>query len=309
MKKLLLCVLILSVIPISAQKKHKNGKIYDQHPGIEIVNEFNKAFVEGNEEKLRSLITDDFKWWQMNAMNSKKLTLKRLINRSTYLSKNVIGIKIEDRGSAYSDAMVYGKDNLNVFTFQILKGFDKNTGFKFEIPRNSIFFFSKDGKKISGLSVSDSQLKWKKSYDAWETRKNGTIYKDHPMIAKARLLYAYFELGDIPAMRGLYAENARISDVMNSEMNEFKSVDEEMEGLKEFYKLYEVVNVSESGYPDLLEYEGAETKTIISWWNVTLRNKKSNTVKETTQHSQIVVNKEGKIISEQYYFNASQLPE
>ena len=41
MKKLLLCVLILSVIPISAQKKHKNGKIYDQHPGIEIVNEFN----------------------------------------------------------------------------------------------------------------------------------------------------------------------------------------------------------------------------------------------------------------------------
>ena len=81
-----------------------------------------------------------------------------------------------------------------------------------------------------------------------------------------------------------------------------------MESLEEFYKNYEVVNVSESGYPDLLEYEGAETKTIISWWNVTLKNKKSKVIKEAKHHSQIEVNKEGKIISEQYYFNAAQLP-
>ena len=309
MKKLVLCILILSVMPLFAQKKHKNGKIYDQHPGIEIVNEFNKAFVEGDEEKLKSLVTEDFKWWQMNAMNTKPLTMKNLINRSTYLSENVLGLKIEDRGSAYSDAMEYGKDNLNVYTYQILKGFDKNTGYKFEIPRNSIFFFSKDGKKITGLSVIDSQLKWAKSYDAWQTRKNGTIYKDHTMIAKARLLYAYFALGDIPGMRSLYKENARITDVMNSDMDQNYTVDEEMENLKEFYKLYEVVNVSESGYPDLLEYEGTETKTIISWWDITFKNKKSNAIKEMKQHSQIVVNKDGKIIREQYYFNASQLPE
>jgi len=68
------------------------------------------------------------------------------------------------------------------------------------------------------------------------------------------------------------------------------------------------VNVSESGYPDLLEYEGSKTKTIISWWNVTVKNRKSNAVKEAVHHSQIVVNKKGKIINEQYYFNASQLP-
>jgi len=291
-----------------AQKKHKNGKIYDQHPGIEIVNEFTKAFVAGDEEKLKSLVTEDFKWWQMNSMDPKPLKLKGLVSRSNYLSKNVIGLQIKDRGSAYSDAMEYGKDNLNVYTYQILKGFDKNTGFKFEIPRNSIFFFSKDGKKISGLSVADSQLKWRKSYEAWDTRKNGKIYKDHPMISKARLLYAYLETGDMAAMKDLYAENARISDIMNSEKDSSKSVEEEMESLKEFFKIYEIVNVSESGYPDLLEYEGSKTKTIISWWNVTVKNKKSNAVKEAVHHSQIVVNKKGKIINEQYYFNASQLP-
>ena len=305
--KITLLLLVASTL-VFAQKK-KNGTIFIEHPGIEIVNEFNKAFVEGDVEKLKSLVTEDFKWWQMNAMNTKPLTMKNLINRSTYLSENVMGLKIEDRGSAYSDAMEYGKDNLNVYTYQILKGFDKNTGYKFEIPRNSIFFFSKDGKKISGLSVIDSQLKWAKSYDARQTRKNGTIYKDHPMIAKTRLLYAYLALGDIPGMRSLYKENARITDVMNSDIGQYNTVDEEMENLKEFYKLYEVVNVSESGYPDLLEYEGTESKTIISWWNITFKNKKSNAIKEMKQHSQIVVNKDGKIIREQYYFNASQLPE
>ena len=308
MKKLVLGVLMLSVMSTFAQKKHKNGKIYDQHPGIEIVNEFTKAFVAGDEEKLKSLVTEDFKWWQMNSMDPKPLKLKGLVSRSNYLSKNVIGLQIKDRGSAYSDAMEYGKDDLNVYTYQILKGFDKNTGFKFEIPRNSIFFFSKDGKKISGLSVADSQLKWRKSYEAWDTRKNGKIYKDHPMISKARLLYAYLETGDMAAMKDLYAENARISDIMNSEKDSSKSVEEEMESLKEFFKIYEIVNVSESGYPDLLEYEGSKTKTIISWWNVTVKNKKSNAVKEAVHHSQIVVNKKGKIINEQYYFNASQLP-
>ena len=308
MKTKITLLLFVASTLVFAQKK-KNGTIFIEHPGIEIVNEFNKAFVEGDAEKLKSLVTKDFKWWQMNAMNTKPLTMKNLINRSTYLSENVMGLKIEDRGSAYSDAMEYGKDNLNVYTYQILKGFDKNTGYKFEIPRNSIFFFSKDGKKINGLSVADSQLKWEKAYDAWQTKKNGTIYKDHSMIATSRLLYAYFALGDIPGMRSLYKENARITDVMNSDMDQYNTVDEEMENLKEFYKLYEVVNVSESGYPDLLEYEGTESKTIISWWDITFKNKKSNAIKEMKQHSQIVVNKDGKIIREQYYFNASQLPE
>ena len=82
MKKLVLGVLMLSVMSTFAQKKHKNGKIYDQHPGIEIVNEFTKAFVAGDEEKLKSLVTEDFKWWQMNSMDPKPLKLKGLVSRS-----------------------------------------------------------------------------------------------------------------------------------------------------------------------------------------------------------------------------------
>ena len=113
MKTKITLLLFVASTLVFAQKK-KNGTIFIEHPGIEIVNEFNKAFVEGDVEKLKSLVTEDFKWWQMNAMNTKPLTMKNLINRSTYLSENVLGLKIEDRGSAYSDAMEYGKDNLNI---------------------------------------------------------------------------------------------------------------------------------------------------------------------------------------------------
>ena len=82
MKKLVLGVLMLSAMSTSAQKKHKNGTIYDQHPGIEIVNEFTKAFVAGDADKLKSLVTEDFKWWQMNAMEPKPLTLNRLLKKN-----------------------------------------------------------------------------------------------------------------------------------------------------------------------------------------------------------------------------------
>jgi ketosteroid isomerase-like protein len=307
MKKLVLLLAVVFTTSTFAQKKSINGKIYDKHPAINVVESFTKAFVEGNQEEIKALVSDDFEWWQMNAMMPKPLTIENLIGRSEYLVKNVIGFSVTNRGTSYSDALEFGKDGVSVYAYQVLKGFDKNTGYKLEIPRNSIFFFDKEGR-ISGLSVSDSQLKWKKAYDAWNTSKNGEIYKDHPMISKARLLYAYLEIGDLTSMKDLYSEDAKIYDVMNSALNSFVTVEEEINNLKEFFKTYEILRVRERGYPDLLNYEGGDTSTIISWWNVTVKNKKSGKTKEAVHHSQIVVNDEGKIITEQYYFNASELP-
>lgn len=238
----------------------------------------------------------------------KPLKIENLLQRSKYLANNVIGFSVTNRGSSYSDALEFGKEGVNVYAYQILKGFDKNTGYKLEIPRNSIFFFNKKGE-ISGISVSDSQLKWNKAYNAWGETKNGEIYKDHPMISKARLLMAYLEIGDLESMKDLYDENAKIYDVMNTELDSYVSVEDEINTLKEFYKNFEVVSVRERGYPDLLNYEGTDTFTIISWWNITVKNKRSGKIKEMVQYSQIDVNKEGKIVSEQYYYNASSLPE
>ncbi len=309
MKNLIWAALLALPLALSAQQKKKSGTIYEEHPAISIVDQFHKAFVAGDEETLRSLVTDDFKWWPQNRMQPKRKELDELIGRSNYFSKNMINFSIEDRGKAYSDAMEFkGGDGVFVYTYKVLKGIDKNTGYRLQMPRDETFYLTKDGKKIQWIAVSDSQLKWQKAYDAYGTRKNGVIYKDHPMIAKARLLYAYIHTGDLEAMRALYADNARISDAMNTELDSSISPDEEIANLKEFYKNYEVLNVTESGYPDLFEYEGTENKTIISWWDLTVKNKKSGNIKKSTQHSQIVVNKEGLIIQELYYYNPAQLP-
>ena len=104
MKKLLLIIALVITTSTFAQKKNSNGKIYDKHPAINTVESFTKAFVEGSQEELKALVSDDFKWWQMNAMMPKPLTIENLIARSEYLAKNVLGFSVTNRGTSYSDA-------------------------------------------------------------------------------------------------------------------------------------------------------------------------------------------------------------
>ncbi|MDG1024025.1 MAG: hypothetical protein P8I42_06945 [Flavobacteriaceae bacterium] len=308
MKKLIFTFSLFAFFTLSAQK-NIGGKIYDKHPALDVVDAFTKAFVAGDEATMRSLTTDDFKWWQMNVMDPKPSPIENLIGRSKYFSENMINFNVKNRGQAYSDAIEFkGADRVDVYTYQMLTGVDKKTGVILKIPRNSIFNLTKDGKKITRLSIMDSQLKWNKAYEAYNTKKNGTIYVDHPFISKVRLLYAHIMTGDLEAMRSLYADNASISDAINSEEGVFFTPDEEIENLKKFLETYEVLDVTESGYPDLLEYEGTETQTIISWWDLTIKNKKSGKRKKHSNHSQVTLNKEGKIIREVYYYNAAHLP-
>ena len=69
MKKLTLILIALITFSMSAQKK-KNGVVFDKHPGILLIEEFNKAFVEADVEKLSSIMDDNFKAY--NALSSDK---------------------------------------------------------------------------------------------------------------------------------------------------------------------------------------------------------------------------------------------
>ena len=311
MKNLYFLTLLLLALNFQAQKKNVNGKIYDKHPAINVANAFTEAFVSGDVEKIKNLVTDDFGWWAKNEMDPSKKDLTSLIERSKYLSKNIIGFEIVNNGGAYSDAMEFGKDKaVHVYAYQLMKGFDKNTGVGLEMPRNSIFFMNEDATKISSLVVSDSQLKWNKAYDAWSTRENGVIYKDHPMISKARLLYVHFAEGNLDVLRGMYKDDAKIRDVMTlSDIKNYFGPEEKMKMIEGFYTSYEVVNLKEIGYLDLLKYDGTDNTTIISWWEISIKNKKSGNISKGYHHNQITVNKEGLIVKEDYYWNPSLLPQ
>jgi|TARA_B100000965_G_scaffold150907_2_gene125453 ketosteroid isomerase-like protein len=304
MKKHIIYLFVLCFSFSFSQKKN-NGKLYIEHPAMDVVEQFNKAFVSGDLETMKSLVSDDFRWYTLSMREPG--TLQQLLNRSNYLSKNVVKFDIKHYGGAYPDALEYKKDDvLEVMTYTWMSGYDRNTGVELDMPRYVNFRINDDGK-ISRMNVMDDQALWTKAYQAWDTRANGVIYKDHPLVTKVRLMMRDYETQDVEKIKSNYTENTRFYDVMNSPVDEFKSLEEEFAQFNDYMEVFELVNIRESGYPDVLDYEG-NGAVVISWWEMTLRNKKSGKTNTIMQHIQHSFNEKGEIVREDYYFNPAQLP-
>ena len=304
MKKILLLITILTSSVVLSQKE-ANGKIYIKHPAIEVVNQFNEAYVSGDLDKLRELVTEDIKVRTLR--NRESNGINWILGTSNYLSKNVINFEIKHYGGAYPDALEYKKDNiLDIMTWTWMTGYDKNTGVDLDMPRYANFRVNEEGK-IRSINIMDDQALWKKAYEAWETRANGVIYKDHPLVTKVRLMIQDYKTQDVEKIKSNYTESTRFYDVMNSPVNEFKTLEEEFAQFDEYMKIFELVDIKESGYPDVLDYEG-NGAVVISWWDMTFRNKKSGNTNTIKQHIQHAFNEKGEIVREDYYFNPAQLP-
>ena len=304
MKKHIIYLFVLCFSFSFSQKKN-NGKLYIEHPAMDVVDQFNKAFVSGDLETMKLLVSDDFRWYTLSMREPG--TLQQLLNRSNYLSKNVINFDIKHYGGAYPDALEYKKDDvLEVMTYTWMSGYDRNTGVELDMPRYVNFRINDDGK-ISRMNVMDDQALWTKAYQAWDTRANGVIYKDHPLVTKVRLMMRDYETQDVEKIKSNYTENTRFYDVMNSPVDEFKSLEEEFAQFNDYMEVFELLNIRESGYPDVLDYEG-NGAVVISWWEMTLRNKKSGKTNTIMQHIQHSFNEKGEIVREDYYFNPAQLP-
>ena len=304
MKKHIIYLFVLCFSFSFSQKKN-NGKLYIEHPAMDVVEQFNKAFVSGDLEIMKSLVSDDFRWYTLSMREPG--TLQQLLNRSNYLSKNVVNFDIKHYGGAYPDALEYKKDDvLEVMTYTWMSGYDRNTGVELDMPRYVNFRINGESK-ISRMNVMDDQALWTKAYQAWDTRANGVIYKDHPLVTKVRLMMRDYETQDVEKIKSNYTENTRFYDVMNSPVDEFKSLEEEFAQFNDYMEVFELVNIRESGYPDVLDYEG-NGAVVISWWEMTLRNKKSGKTNTIMQHIQHSFNEKGEIVREDYYFNPAQLP-
>lgn len=304
MKKHIIYLFVLCFSFSFSQKKN-NGKLYIEHPAMDVVEQFNEAFVSGDLETMKSLVSDDFRWYTLSMREPG--TLQQLLNRSNYLSKNVVNFDIKHYGGAYPDALEYKKDDiLEVMTYTWMSGYDRNTGVELDMPRYVNFRMNDEGK-IRSMNVMDDQALWTKAYQAWDTRANGVIYKDHPLVTKVRLMMRDYETQDVEKIKSNYTENTRFYDVMNSPVDEFKSLEEEFAQFNDYMEVFELVNIRESGFPDVLDYEG-NGAVVISWWEMTLRNKKSGKTNTIMQHIQHSFNENGEIVREDYYFNPAQLP-
>jgi ketosteroid isomerase-like protein len=288
-------------------QKESNGKLYIEHPAIEIVNQFNEAYTSGDLDKLKELVTENF---QVRTLKDRKSNdINWILGTSNYLSKNIVDLEIKHYGGSYPDVLEYKQDGIvDVKTYEWLTGYDKNTGLDINMPRYATYRMNAKGDKVAGLWINDDETLWQKNWDAYETTENGVIYKDHPLVSKVRLLYQSYKTGDVEKIKANYTENTIFYDVMNSEIDEFKTLEEEFAQFDEYMEVFEIVNIRESGFPDVLDYSG-DGAVVISWADFTFKNKKSGNTKTISQHIQHWFNEEGEIVREDYYFNPAQLPQ
>ena len=199
MKKILLILTVLFSFSVFSQKQ-TNGKIYIEHPAIDVVNQFNEAYISGDLDKLRELVTDDVKVWTLR--NREANGLNWILGTSNYLSKNLINFEIKHYGAAYPDVFEYKQDDVvDVKTYELLTGYDKNTGLDLNMPRYGTYRMTAKGDRIQTLWINDDQILWQKNWDAYETTENGVIYKDHPLVTKVRLLYQSYKTGDVEKIK------------------------------------------------------------------------------------------------------------
>jgi len=306
MKKLLLVFTMIFSVAVFSQKE-SNGKLYIEHPAIKIVNQFNEAYTSGDLDKLKELVTENF---QVRTLKDRKSNdINWILGTSNYLSKNIVDFEIKHYGGSYPDVLEYKQDGIvDVKTYEWLTGYDKNTGLDINMPRYATYRMNAKGDKVAGLWINDDETLWQKNWDAYETTENGVIYKDHPLVSKVRLLYQSYKTGDVEKIKANYTENTIFYDVMNSEIDEFKTLEEEFTQFDEYMEVFEIVNIRESGFPDVLDYSG-DGAVVISWADFTFKNKKSGNTKTISQHIQHWFNEEGEIVREDYYFNPAQLPQ
>ena len=306
MKKIIILTLLL--IPLSSfTQKNNNGKVYDKHPAIEKVDKFTSAWISGDTETLKSLTGDNFKMGSSmnNNPNYKGGDINNLVGQSRWMSNNFVNISLKDRGQAYSDAIEYKRSGLFVQTFQEFIAWDKNNGFKIKTPFNATFVFDKKGEKIIRFWWSDNQAVWQKWNLSRQTIKNGTIYKDHPYIGKVRQIWFNLAMGNIDEVWKDFSPNSRIYD-LNLIDKDYNNLTDHQKYVGEVFSKYDLISIDEVGYPDYIDYEG-DGGTVLAWYNMIIKNKKTKKNITLKFHSQHDFNEEGIIVTEYLYYNANLL--
>ena len=124
MKKITFLLITLITFSVSAQKKKKNGTVYIEHPGIDLVESFNTAWISGEIEKAASMLTEDFRIRNGNSLNKddKGSTKQQFIGNMTWWYNNMDYLKLTVSEGAYPDAIEYKDSGVWIQTWDHLYG-------------------------------------------------------------------------------------------------------------------------------------------------------------------------------------------
>lgn len=309
MKKIIIVLaLMISFITI-AQKK--NGTVYIEHPTIDVVASFTTALVTGDTTKLASLLTEDFKAFNGVSTNpdAKGTEKTRFIKNSYRWFDELDYFSITDYPGAYPDAIEYKEDNKDdeiwVQTWELLKGVHKTTGVKFSSPVHRLIVVTKDNKIKTVINYYNEGI-FDEMAQSFSDRTNGKIYNHHDNINTVRKAVYSFENADLDKAIAYYSENARFYNI-NDDFNVTSSRDEVKKIRQEFLDNFQIKSIEMVGYPDYLEYEMGNGRSVLSWWNFHLIRKADKKEIVLPMHINDDFDKDGKITSEMIYFNRGLL--
>ena len=306
MKKITFMLVALITFSVSAQKKKKNGNLYIEHPGIDLVESFHKAFVDGDIEKAASFLSEDFRIYNSLTMNkdSKGWGKAAIIANMTSWKNNWEYLSFERSEGSYPDALEYDKSGNWVFSWNHLYAINKTTGVKFDSPILRGYVLNESSSKITRIHEYNNSSNFSMVNDSFYERKNGTIYINHEHINTVRKLQYAFANGDVDKAFSFFHENAVFIDInesKNMNQDEIKARDTKM------LAGWAIDGLDESGYPDYLEYDWQDSKTVQSWWR--FRMSRSSDGKKVVIPVLFIdnFNNDGKIIRRNAYWNASLL--
>lgn len=307
-KTIVFALACLSSFGMFSQKK-TNGTIYVDHPAITVVENFHKAFVNGDVNKVSTFISNDFQTYDAtdnSAARDKEDLLKEVANwRDNYEYTNLTRSK-----GAYPDALEY-KENLQkgeiwVQTWENLKGTHKQTGVKIDVPIHRAYVLNKE-LKIKTQFVYLNNRPFDEIFYSKSDRKNGEIFINHENINTVRKMIAAYEHQDFNKYSAFYDENVRASDINNIDYSKNLTLAELIAKDKKFHEDFEIIRIDQVGYPDYLHYELMDARAVYSWWNFILIRKSDQKRIELPMMITNDFNAKGKIIAEALYYSQKTL--
>ncbi len=306
-------VFLLMMIPfIGFGQKKENGKIYIEHPAINVVDAFTKAMVKGDTTAMSKLMTADFKAYNAvtSSAYSKGSDKGAYLRNATFWKDNLDFYSIKTMEGSYPDAFEYAKDPsdnnaVTVESWDILKGVHKKTGVKADMLLHRSFTLTKDNKIRRIMNYMNPEF-GNEVRDAFSERKNGTIYSQHQNINNLRLMLAAAENGAFEKYYSYFSDKATFNDI-NGDIFKSISLAEDKAHKTAFLENFELVDFEQVGYPDYMHYEMGNSGVLYSWWNIHLIRKSDKKEIELPIHYQHNVNDEGKFSNVISYYNGTLL--
>ena len=137
-----------------------------------------------------------------------------------------------------------------------------------------------------------------------QQEENGTLYIKHPYIDVVNNATAAYLAKDLATLKTIYSDTARW---WASGMEKFIPIADAMKMWMGDFDKFDDIKQTPVGYPDYLHYVKDNSMIVQSWWNWSVKSKKTGKVMSAPMVVFDEFNTDGKIVREYIYGDFSKI--